>query len=174
MKRIRTKEIVLFAMLGTVMFCSKLIMEAIPNVHLLGMFTITYTITYRKKALIPIYVFVFLTGLYGGFSAWWLPYLYLWAILWAAVMLLPKNMPRKVAVPVYMAVCGLHGFLYGTLYAPAQALLFGLTFEGIIAWIAAGLPWDFVHGLGNIVAGSLVYPLHILLKKIGNTSFPCS
>ena len=37
-------EIVIFAMLGTLMFCSKIIMEAIPNVHLLGMFTIVYTL----------------------------------------------------------------------------------------------------------------------------------
>jgi hypothetical protein len=59
-----TKEIVLFSMLGAIMFCSKIIMEALPNIHLLGMLTMTYTIVFRRKALIPIYVYVFLTGVY--------------------------------------------------------------------------------------------------------------
>lgn len=153
-------------MLGTLMYGSKLLMEVLPNIHLLGMFIVTFTVVYRRKALIPIYVFVFLTGLFAGFSPWWVPYLYIWTVLWGIVMLLPKNMPKKVAVPVYMVTCALHGFLFGTLYAPAQALLFGLDWKGMIAWIVAGLPWDAVQGVSNFFAGALVVPLAALLKKI--------
>ena len=69
-------------MLGTIMFVSKIVMEALPNIHLLGTLTMTYTVVYRKKALIPLYVYVFLNGLYAGFSLWWVPYLYIWTILW--------------------------------------------------------------------------------------------
>ncbi|MBR2453730.1 MAG: hypothetical protein IKB35_01875, partial [Clostridia bacterium] len=72
----RIREIAVFAMLGSLMFCSKLIMEALPNIHLLGMLTMTYTLVFRKKALIPIYVYVMLNGLYSGFNMWWVPYLY--------------------------------------------------------------------------------------------------
>ena len=61
-------ELALFAMLGAIMFCSKLLMEWIPNVHLLGMFTITFTLVYRKKALFPIYLYVLLNGVYAGFA----------------------------------------------------------------------------------------------------------
>ena len=57
-----------FAMLGAIMYASKVIMEGIPNVHLLGVFTVAITVVYRKKALYAIYTFVFLTGLFGGFS----------------------------------------------------------------------------------------------------------
>jgi energy-coupling factor transport system substrate-specific component len=81
-------------------------------------------------------------------------------------MLLPKNMPKKIAIVVYPLVCGLHGLLFGTLYAPAQALLFGLDFKGMISWIIAGLPWDAVHAAGNIVAGFLIIPLSELLRKL--------
>ena len=52
----RVFELVLFAMLGALMFCSKIIMEVLPNIHLLGMFTVTFTLVFRSKALIPIYV----------------------------------------------------------------------------------------------------------------------
>lgn len=152
------------------MYCSKILMEWAPNIHLLGMLTMTYTIVYRKKALYPIYTYILLNGLFAGFSAWWIPYLYIWTVLWGVTMLLPQNMPKKIAVPVYMLVCGLHGLAFGTLYAPAQALMFGLSLKGTIAWIVAGLPWDAVHALGNLAAGTLIVPLSSLLNKIEKVS----
>ena len=151
------------------MFCSKMLTESLPNIHLLGVLTISYTIAFRFKALIPIYVFIFLTGIYAGFSVWWWPYLYLWAVLWGVTMLLPKNMPKKVAIPVYMLVCGLHGLCYGTLYAPYQALMFGLNFKEMLAWIAAGLPFDAVHAVGNTIAGILIVPISTLLIKLNKS-----
>ena len=141
-------------------------MELLPNIHLLGMFTVLFTVVFRAKALIPIYINVFLTGLYGGFNLWWMPYLYIWLILWGTVMLLPRRMPRRVAAFVYPAVCALHGLLYGALYAPAQALMFGLDFRAMLAWIATGLPFDLLHAVGNLVAGLLILPLAELLRKI--------
>ena len=158
-------------MLGTVMFVSKVIMEFLPNIHLLGMFTMTYTVVFRKKALIPIYIYVLLNGIYAGFNMWWIPYLYIWTILWAVTMLLPRNMSKKAKCIVYPIVCCLHGLLFGTLYAPAQALMMGLNFKATIAWILAGLPWDAVHGAGNLVAGFLVYPLSELLIKLTKTEY---
>lgn len=162
--KLTTREIAVFAMLGSLMYASKMLMEVAPNIHLLGTFTIAFTVVYRKKALYPIYVYVLLNGIFCGFAAWWVPYLYIWTVLWGAVMLLPKNMPKKVQPFVYMAVCALHGFLFGTLYAPAQALLFGLSFQGTLAWIAAGLPWDVLHGISNFFCGILVMPIVSALK----------
>jgi len=157
---------VLFSMLGTIMFCSKIIMEALPNIHLLGMFTMTYTIVFRKKALIPIYLYVMLNGLYAGFNAWWMPYLYIWTLLWAITMLLPRRMPKRVKCVIYPIVCCIHGIAFGALYAPAHALMFGMNFETMVAWIIAGLPWDFIHGIGNLFAGMLVVPLSELIEKL--------
>ena len=79
-------------------------------------------------------------------------------------MLLPQNMPKKVQPLVYMAVCALHGFLYGTLYAPVQALLFGLSFKGMIAWIIAGIPFDVTHGISNFFCAILVLPCVAALR----------
>ena len=162
----------LYALLGTIMLLSKVITEPIPNVHLLAVFTVTFTVVYRKYALIPIYFFVFLVGLiYAGFSTWWVPYLYLWTVLWGVAMLLPRNMKPQVAIPVYMLVCGLHGLAYGTLYAPCQALFFGLNFKGTLAWIAAGFPWDCIHAASNFCLGVLVFPLVKLMTKLEEKFF---
>ena len=164
--KLTTREVAVFGMLGAVMYVSKVIMEVAPNVHLLGVFVIAYTVVYGKKALYPIYIYVFLNGIFSGFATWWIPYLYIWTVLWGVVMLLPKQMPKKIRPLVYMVVCAMHGFLFGTLYAPAQALLYGLSFEGMIAWIIAGLPWDFIHGVSNFICGLLIMPIVSILRRL--------
>lgn len=156
----------LFAMFAALMFTSKLLMEFLPNVHLLGMFTVMLTVVFRAKALIPIYLYVMLNGLFAGFDVWWFPYLYIWTVLWALTMLVPKNIPKKLAAVVYPLLCGIHGVAFGTLYAPAQALFFGLDFGQTVAWIVAGIPFDVMHGVSNLFAGLLVLPLTELLKKL--------
>lgn len=143
------------------MYCSKVLMEFLPNIHLLGALTVAYTIAFRKKALYPIYTYVFLNGLFTGFSTWWIPYLYVWTVLWAVVMLLPKKTNRIV----YMLVCSAHGFLFGTLYAPAQAIMYGLSFQGMIAWIISGLPYDCIHGISNFFVGIIIAPIVSLLRR---------
>ena len=162
--KLTVREVTIFAMLGGVMYASKLIMEFAPNIHLLGVFTIAFTVVYRKKALYPIYTYVLLNGMFCGFATWWIPYLYLWTVLWGVIMVLPRNMSKKVQTIVYMIVCALHGFLFGTLYAPAQAILYGLDLKGMVAWIVAGLPWDFVHGVSNFFCGILVMPIVSVLR----------
>lgn len=156
MKSLKIVDIAVFAMLAALMFVSKYVLEFLPNVHLIGVFIIATTVIYRKFALFPLYAFVFLIGLFNGWPLWWIPYLYIWTALWGMTMLLPKRMSPKCCIFAYAAVCGAHGFLYGTLYAPSQALLFGLNFKGMLTWIAAGLPWDVLHGCSNLVVGGLL------------------
>ena len=153
-------------MFAALMFCSKLIMEALPNIHLLGMLTMLMTVVFRKKALIPLYLYVIVQGLYAGFAPWWVPYLYVWTVLWGITMLLPKKMPMCLVAIVYPAVCAIHGFAFGIIYAPGQALLYGFTFEQTLAWIASGFPFDVIHGISNIFTGMLVLPLSELIKKL--------
>ncbi len=164
--KLSVRELVVFAMLGTVMFISKILMEALPNIHLLGMLTMVYTIIFRKKALIPIYLYVFLNGVYAGFNLWWFPYLYIWPLLWGVTMLLPKNMSKRVARVVYPIVCAAHGLLFGILYAPAQALMFHLSFKQMLLWILGGVPFDILQTVGNFCAGLLVFPLSEALKRV--------
>ena len=168
--KLTAKETAIFAMLGAVMYASKIIMDMAPNIHLIGVFVIAITVVYRKKALYPIYIFVLLTGLLNGFSAWWVPYTYIWTVLWAVVMLLPKRIPKKAAPLIYMIICALHGFGYGILYAPAQALMFGLSFKGMISWIITGLPFDMIHGVSNFFCGMLVMPIVSTLRLAERSS----
>lgn len=168
--KMTAREITIFGMLGALMYASKMLMEVAPNIHLLGVFTMAFTVVYGKKALYPIYTFILITGIFSGFASWWIPYLYLWAVLWGVTMLLPKKMSKKVRPVVYMIVNACHGFLYGTLYAPAQAFLFGLSFDGMIAWIISGLPFDLIHGVSNFFCGILIVPIVSILFRLEHNS----
>ena len=162
-----------FAMLGSIMFISDILMEFMPNVHIVGVLTVVYTAVYRYKALIPIYVYVFMNGLFSGFGIWWLAYLYIWTILWAFVMLIPRRLPTRVRAVLYVALCTLHGFLFGVLYAPVQ-MIYNSDLNYIISWIAVGfVTADIYHGIGNCIFGILlIIPLSKLLLKLeAKTSF---
>lgn len=164
--KITIYEMTLFAMFAALMLASKVLMEVLPNIHPLGMFIMMLTVTYRKKALIPIYLYVFLNGLIAGFAMWWIPYLYIWAVLWGVTMLIPTNISKKSKAIIYPIVNALFGLSFGTLYAPAQALMFNLSFKQMVAWIVAGLSFDAIHAAGNFAVGFLVLPFSELLKKL--------
>lgn len=163
--KLKVRDIAIFGMLGALMYASKVIMDVLPNIHLIGTFIVAMTVVYRRKALYPLYIFVLLTGILNGFGTWWIPYLYIWTVLWGMTMLIPKKIPEKAKPIVYSAVCSLHGFLYGVLYAPAQALLFGLDFEATLTWIATGIPFDITHGISNFICGLLICPIISILSK---------
>lgn len=169
--KLSTADIAVLGMLGALMYASKALMNLLPNIHLIAVFICACTRVYRAKALYPLYIFVLLCGVFEGFTTWWIPYLYIWSVLWAAVMLLPKNIPVKAQPFVFGGVAGLHGFLFGTLFAPAQALFFGMNFKQTLAWIAAGFSFDAIHGVSNIITGiTLTVPLITLMNKISQSA----
>ena len=161
------REIAVFAMLGALMSVSDLAMNILPNVHLVGVLTMVYTLSYRAKALFPIGVYLFLIGVFEGFGLWWLAYLYIWPLLWGLTMLLPRRMPPKLAPFVYALVCGLHGFAFGFLWIPAQMLLLGFSFPQALIWWSAGfLTADVPNGIGNLVGSTLIVPLVTLIRRL--------
>lgn len=164
--KLSLKDVVVFGMFGALIYATEVVMRFLPNIHLTAVFTVILTLVYRKKALYPIYIYVLINGVFSGFATWWIPYLYIWAVLWAMTMIIPKNIPEKVQPLIYMVVCGLHGILFGILYAPAQALLFGMDFKTTLIWIAHGIPFDMVHCVSNFCCGILIAPVVKILKKI--------
>lgn len=164
-RSIRLRELILFAMLGAIMFSSRVLMAALPNIHIVGMLTVLYTVVFRWKALIPLYIYVLAEGVFAGFDVWWLPYLYIWTLLWGATMLLPQKMPRGVACVIYPLLCGVHGLLFGVLYAPVWALVYRMNLAQALAWIAAGTTFDILHCVGDVSAGLLILPLAEIFRK---------
>ena len=173
-KRKKLTQLILFAMYGAMMFISKLMMEGIPNIHPLTMFIMTFSIVYGLKALIPVYIYVFLNGLFAGFDMWWFPYLYIWAlqciitcfIKFMITRFLPEKAKLPVSAVVYPVTAALLGLTFGVLYAPAQAVMMGFNFSMTIKWIITGLYFDALHCAGNFCIGLLILPMSQLLRKL--------
>ena len=166
-KKTRLVDCLVLAIFGPLLLLGDLLMEAFPNIHLVGVLLVVVTAVYRTGALIPLYIYVFLNGLYAGFALWWMPYVYVWLPLWGLVMLVPRRLPAPWRMGLYVAACAAHGYLFSVFYVPGQAVLFGLDWQGMLTWVAAGLPFDALHGTGNLVLGTvLIYPLTTLLHRL--------
>ncbi len=168
----KLEEMVLFGLFGAIMWLSAQI-DIVPNVHPLALFIAVFTSVYRFKALIPLYVYVFLEGLFGGFNLWWYPYLYIWTVLWLLIMLIPRNIPEWVAGIAIAVLSALHGMCFGLLYMPYQCFVF---FKGnwdfAYIWFLNGLPFDTLHAIGNFVSSLVAIPLILILCKIGKYTYP--
>ena len=165
-------DLVIFSMLASIMFTLKVVLAGIPNIEPVSLLIIVYTAVYRVRALIPIYIYVILEGLLFGFSVYWIGYLYVWAILWAVIMLIPRrafdaNGRRAAVLGVCLAlISGAFGLSFGALFAPSQIAIYGLSFDAMLAWIASGLPYDILHGCGNFAFAAAALPLIKLIKKL--------
>ena len=111
--KLSLKDVVVFGMFGALIYATEVVMRFLPNIHLTAVFTVILTLVYRKKALYPIYIYVLINGVFSGFATWWIPYLYIWTVLWAMTMIIPKNIPEKVQPLIYMVVWILRQRLYG-------------------------------------------------------------
>ena len=58
MKRLTLSDMILFTMLGALLFVSDIVFELIPNVHGVALLICVITLVYRFKALISIFVYV--------------------------------------------------------------------------------------------------------------------
>lgn len=160
-KKLPLKDLLALSMLAALMFCAKFALQNIPNVHLGAVLLIVATLRFGAKALYMVFVYVMLEGLVFGFSIWWVPYTYVWAILVLAV--LPQ---RKHKSWLMLSVTGaLHGYLFGAMCAVVTAVVGGLK-AGFSFWIS-GIPYDLIHGTSNfILCLILVRPLDTLAQKL--------
>lgn len=164
-------SMVLYTMLGVMLFISDIIFEILPNVHGVALFICVLTLVYRAKALIPIFIYIGLNAvtslvISAGYSFWWVPYLYIFPILWLLVMLIPKKATIKAKVILCTVFSGLHGLFFGLMYLPYWVFMYSLDFEKAMAWLATGLVFDIIHMVSNIAMCSLIYPLYKTLVRL--------
>lgn len=168
-QRTTTRELVLLALLTTLLLALQVALSAIPNVEMVTLLIALYTLHYRQKALMIIYVFVLCEGLVYGFGLWYINYQYVWAVLWGVVMLC-RRMKSSLAWGLVLAIYGLcFGFLCAIPYVFIGG--FGMAW----AYFLSGIPFDLVHGVSNLVVTLLLFtPLNRLFslanRKMGLTN----
>lgn len=158
----QTRRIVTAALMAVILMASKLALDSLPNVELVSLLVILYTLEYPKLAAPAVYTYFFLYGLMNGFGIWWISQLYVWAVLMLVTRLL-----RGASSPFFWAlVSGLFGLSFGALCAVPYGLLNGGLAAGF-AWWVTGIPFDLLHGAGNFVAALVLFkPLRACLQRI--------
>lgn len=156
-------EIVISAFLGALLLTVQVALAFLPNIELVSLLIIIYTLTFGRSTLYIIYVFALLEGMIYGFGIWWIMYLYVWTILYFIVTIFKKN----ENVIVWSVINGFFGLCFGALCAIPYAVAGGI--GAGIAWWSAGLMLDIVHGVANfVITFTLFKPLHELIRRLKN------
>ena len=157
----KTRSLVTAAFLAAVLVASKFALDGLPNIELVSLLVILYTLEYPRLAVPAVYTYVFVYGLLNGFGIWWFPQMYIWAVL----MLFARLMRQNRSVLLWALLSGLFGLCYGALYAVSYAVMNGGIAAGV-AWWVTGIPFDLLHGAGNFVVALLLYkPLRYCLQR---------
>ena len=104
----KTKELVRDAFLAAILLVLQVSLSWLPNVELVSLLLILYTLVFRRHVWFILYVFVILEGLIYGFGLWWFSYLYVWAILCGSVFLMGWNgKPRSISAALLAGIFGM-------------------------------------------------------------------
>ena len=134
--------------------------SALPNIEIISLLIILYTIFFGRKVFWMIYVFVFLEGFLYGFGMWFFNYLYVWTVL--ALVCLPFR--KNTSVTFWSIISGFFGLGFGTL-CTLPYLITGGPAAAFSYWVS-GLGFDITHCIGNVVLCLVLFkPLHHLLEK---------
>ncbi len=151
----------LLSLLAALTFALKLAVALLPNIEPVSLMVMLFMVVFGWKGLYGVYVYVALELLVYGLGIWNVYYLYVWAVLAAAAMLLRK-MEQPLAWALLSAVFGL---AFGALCAITDAIIGGVGYA-VVKW-TSGILFDITHCVGNFVIALLLFkPLRRLMEKL--------
>lgn len=163
------KDIALISLMVAIIEVCKFAFASLPNIELTSFWIIIFTLYFRKRIFIVIPVFILLEFIVYGFGTWWIMYLYAWPALAIVTMIF-----RKVKSNIYWAiVSGVFGLLFGLLCSIPYIfigsadgnILSGLNMA--FAWWVAGIPFDIIHGVANLIIILILYaPTMNVIKRV--------
>lgn len=152
------RDIAVMGLCAAILIAVQVAMAPIPNIELVSLLVIVYTLAFGPRVLYIVYIFALAEGLIYGFSLWWIPYLYVWTIL-AFVTWLLRGMRRPLG---WAILSGAFGLLFGALCTIINLFIGGLSFA--ISWWVSGIPFDLIHCAGNFVLCLVLWkPMNKLL-----------
>lgn len=160
---ITVRDIVVCGLFAAVLFVVQVGLSVLPNVELVSLLIIIYTLVFQRKTIAIIYIFAVLEGIIYSFGIWWIMYLYVWTILYAITRMLRKN----ESALLWAVVGGFFGLAFGLLCSVPYIALGGIGTG--IAWWIRGIPFDLIHGCANFITILVLFrPIYTLLKRLYN------
>lgn len=151
----------LFAVLGALTFAAKYVMAPLPNIEPVSLCVMLFAVTFGKKGLYPVWLYIVMEFLFYGLGIWNIMYLYIWPLLALFAWML-----REMKAPLGWAVLsGGFGLLFGALCAPVDVVIGGAEYA-LTKWIS-GIPFDIAHCIGNFAMALLLFlPMRRMMEKL--------
>lgn len=161
MRDMRARDIALIPLLSASITVGKLALSFIPNVEIVTLLFMVYTVSFGiKRSLLASVIFVTVEILIHGFSTWVLGYYFVWPVLIIVTWLLKDKLKSEFG---YAAIAGIFGFLFGAFIAVFESFFYGWA-HGFAYWLR-GILFDVVHGVSNYIIALLLFkPLSRILK----------
>lgn len=159
--KIPTRDIALIGVMIATLEAAKLAMSYLPNVELVTLLIILYTLVFGRRILYVIPAFVLIEGCLYGFGIWWVMYLYVWPLLAGLTWLLRKN----ESVWFWSVFSGAFGLLFGAFCAIPYFFVGGA--KAAFTWWVAGIPYDLIHCAANATLCVVLFtPLRRVLRQL--------
>lgn len=158
----RTKRLILIAMLTTITLVLEQALVVIPNVQLTTLLIVLFSVHFKlKESLIMIVVYVFLDSMWMGSLN--LLYIIPMIIGWSFIPL-GIHLFFKKPINIYkLATFGMvMGFVYGWTFMPFNVLMTGVSID---VYLLADLPFQIIMGITNYLTILWLYqPLNVIYK----------
>lgn len=158
---LKVKDIAQIGMMIATIEVAKNALAFLPNVELVTLLFILYTLTFGRKVLFVVPAFILLEGTIYGFGLWWVMYLYTWPLLVFITWLFRK----QESVLFWSVLSGVFGLMFGALCSIPYFI--GGGFAAGVAWWIAGIPYDILHCVANFIICIILFvPLKGIIKKV--------
>ncbi|NLJ78626.1 MAG: hypothetical protein GX329_04625 [Tissierellia bacterium] len=159
----KIRDIALIGILSATITTGKLALSFIPNVEIVTLLFIVYTVVFGiRRSLLTSVVFSTTEIFLYGFSTWLLGYYLVWPLLILSTYLIGRTMRSEYA---YAIVGAIFGYAFGLLFAIVESFFYGLAY-GWIYWLR-GIPFDIIHGTSNfIIILTLYRPILNILTRL--------
>ena len=162
----RSRDIAFIGVMVATIEAAKLCLSMLAGIELVSLLIIMYTLYFRKQIPYVLITFILLEGLLYGFGIWWIMYVYLWPLL----ALVTWSLRRMDSAIGWAMVSGSFGLIFGGLCSLPYIVTSGPA-AAFAYWIA-GIPYDVVHGIGNLLLMLLLYrPLKNILQRLSRLEY---
>lgn len=148
------------------MFLGQYIFQFIPNIEVVSLFIIIFSLIYRYKILYSITLFIMLMGIFYGFGLWILGYLIIWPLLCVMTIILSKYLKKNYFILSLFSAT--FSFLFGAFYAIPYIFVGGASLA-FVYWIS-GIVFDIIHMIGNffimLFVGKTLYNIIVKINML--------
>lgn len=159
----KIRDVALIGILSATITAGKLVLSFIPNVEVVTLLFILYSVGFGvKRSLFVSMIFTTTEILIYGFSTWLLGYYLIWPLLIIGTGLMSKRFESEY---VYASIGAIFGYGFGILFALVESIFYGMAY-GWVYWLR-GIPFDLVHGTSNFIIILVLYkPMIKILTKL--------